>query len=158
MKKLLIGAALLTASSASFAVAPGGPGCGWGNLLMEGKSGMGPHFLATTTNGTSGNATFGMTSGTNGCSTDGTLTYGGKSMIGAVMDEFSQDVAAGEGDALGAVAAALQVEKQDRGHFNQVLHDNFATIFPNADVTAEDVHNAVIALMKSDDRLQRYVG
>lgn len=157
MKKLLAGAAMLTISSASFAVAPGGPGCGWGNLLMEGKAGIGPHFLATTTNGTSGNATFGMTSGTNGCSTSGTITYGGKSMIGAVMDEFSQDVAVGEGEALTAVAVAMQIAPADRAHFNEVLHDNFAALFPNADVTAEQVHTAVVSVMKQDTRLQAYV-
>lgn len=157
MKKLLAGTALFAISSASFAVAPGGPGCGWGNLLMEGKAGMGPHFLATTTNGTSGNATFGMTSGTNGCDTSGTLTYGGKSLIGAIMDEFSEDVAVGEGEALTAVAVSLEVAKADRDHFNEVMHDNFETLFPSADVTAEHVHNALISLMKSDARLQQYV-
>jgi len=74
MKKLLTGAILLTASSSVFAVAPGGGNCGWGNMLFEGQSGPGPHVLGVTTNGTSGNNTFGMTSGTNGCATGGKLT------------------------------------------------------------------------------------
>lgn len=39
MKKTLIAAALLGASTSAMAVAPGGPGCGWGNMLFEGKSG-----------------------------------------------------------------------------------------------------------------------
>jgi hypothetical protein len=39
-------------------------------MLFEGQRGTPAHFLASTTNGTSGNATFGMTSGTNGCSTN----------------------------------------------------------------------------------------
>jgi hypothetical protein len=82
MKKTLIAAALLGASTSAMAVAPGGPGCGWGNMLFEGKSGMPVHFLATTVNGTSGNATFGMTSGTNGCDTNGSLTYSGQSLLG----------------------------------------------------------------------------
>jgi hypothetical protein len=96
-KKLMAGAVLLVASSAAMAEAPGGPNCGWGNMLFKGQSGMAAHFLASTTNGTSGNATFGMTSGTNGCSVNGTLTYGGKAMVNAMLDEFSADVAVGEG-------------------------------------------------------------
>jgi len=85
MKKAICSAVLLAASSSAFAEAPGGPGCGWGNMLFEGESGP-VHFLATTTNGTSGNKTFGMTSGTNGCSIDGALTSGGESMLGSIMD------------------------------------------------------------------------
>ncbi|WP_421711940.1 DUF3015 family protein [Alcanivorax sp.] len=69
MKKTLIAATLLGASTSAMAVAPGGPGCGWGNMLFEGNSGLPMHLLATIVNGTSGNATFGMTTGTNGCDT-----------------------------------------------------------------------------------------
>ena len=74
MKRILLGSLLSIASLSAFAQAPGGPNCGWGNMLFEGQSGLPAHFVASTTNGTSGNATFGMTSGTNGCSTKGTLT------------------------------------------------------------------------------------
>ena len=95
MKKLLLGTLLVAISSTALAEAPGGPSCGWGNMLFKGQRGMASHFVASTTNGTSGNATFGMTSGTNGCSTNGTLTYGGKPMLvgSNMMDELSEDMA-----------------------------------------------------------------
>ena len=157
MKKTLACAALIVASSSSFAVAPGGSDCGWGNMLFDGKSGLVNHILASTTNGTSGNATFGMTTGTNGCSANGTLTYGGQSLIGAVMGEFSQDVAMGEGEALNAVAVSLGVAQEDRAHFAKTLHNNFDALFPSAEVTAQEVHESVVAVMKSDARLQQYV-
>lgn len=156
MKRIFAAAALLTLSSASFADAPGGPGCGWGNMLFEGQSGIGPHFLATTTNGTSGNATFGMTSGTNGCSTDGALTYNGKSMISGIMDELSEDVARGHGEALDAVAVMFGIEKNDRDHFAKVAHQNFASIFPSSNVTAEEVTAALVEMMKADAKLAKY--
>ncbi len=157
MKKLLTGAVLLGASSMAVAVSPGGPNCGWGNMLFAGQSGIVYHFLALTTNGTSGNATFGMTSGTNGCSTDGTLTYGGKAMVQAMLDEFSEDVAVGEGDALTAVAVAIGVAEEDRPAFAQLTHDNFATLFPSESVTAEEVIASLEILMRSDARLSKYV-
>ena len=157
MKKLLVGATLLLSSSAVFADAPGGPNCGWGNMLFEGQSGIGPHFLATTTNGTSGNATFGMTSGTNGCSVDGKLTYGGKKMVSALFDEFSADVAAGDGQALNAVAVAYGVPKEDRAAFASLAHRNFSVLFPSENVTADDVASKLETLMKSDAQFAKYV-
>ncbi len=155
MKKLITGAILMAAASSSFAVAPGGPNCGWGNMLFKGDSGP-VHFLASTINGTSGNKTFGMTSGTNGCSTDGALTYGGESMIGSIMDEFSQDVAMGHGEALNAVAVLLGVAPEDRKTFAEVTHENFAVIFPSEDVTAKDVVASLEYVMKADSRLAKY--
>ncbi|MBF0219336.1 MAG: DUF3015 domain-containing protein [Gammaproteobacteria bacterium] len=156
MKKIVLALLLSTASVSAMAEAPGGPNCGWGNMLFKGQSGIGPHFAATTTNGTSGNATFGMTSGTNGCSVDGKLTYGGKAMIGAVMDELIEDVARGNGEALNAVAVAYGVESGDRADFAQLLHSNFATIFPSEQVTADAVDAAINTLMKSDSKFAKY--
>ena len=157
MKKLLAGLALLTASSSAMAVAPGGENCGWGNMLFEGQSGLGSHIIASITNGTSGNNTFGMTTGTNGCSTSGTLTYGGKSMVSSIMGEFSEDVAAGQGDAMDTVAVIYGIEKQDRDTFAKVMHENFAVIFPNEDVTADDMMVSMEKIMKADTTLSKYI-
>ena len=155
MKKILSGLILLSASSTAMAAAPGGPGCGWGNMLFAGDSGP-VQFLATTTNGTSGNKTFGMTSGTNGCSIDGTLTYGGQSMIGAIMNELSEDVAKGEGEALTAVAVMYGIEQADRKAFAEVAHSNFTAIFPSENVTAEQVMASLNDIIKNDGRLAKY--
>ena len=156
MKNLATGTLLLLASSSAFAVAPGGGGCGWGNALFEGQSGPAPHVLAVTTNGTSGNNTFGMTTGTNGCDVSGKIGYSGQSMLAAVMDEFSEDVAKGEGEALTAVSVAMGVQPEDREKFAQLTHDNFSKLFPNQDVTAEQVYNSIQQVMKSDSQLSKY--
>ncbi|RLP55319.1 MAG: DUF3015 domain-containing protein [Ketobacter sp.] len=159
MKKLLVGALLLGSTSLAMAEAPGGPDCGWGNMLFEGQSGLGPHFLASWTNGTTGNATFGMTSGTNGCSSNGTLTYGGKALVdlSKVMDEFVADAAQGEGEAMTAVAVSMGIAPEDRNHFAAAINSNFDSIFVSADSTAEDVYKNILSVMKSDDRLSKYV-
>ena len=157
MKKCITGIVLLTASSTAFAVAPGGPDCGWGNMVFEGSSGLGNHVFASTTNGTSGNATFGMTSGTNGCSHDGTLTYGGNEIVMApIMDEFTEDVARGQGDALDAVAVMIGIEPQDRDAFAQSMHENFAVIFPSENVTAGEALTAMHGIMQNDELLVKY--
>jgi hypothetical protein len=155
-KKLVGVIALSTLPSLAFAEAAGGPNCGWGNMLFEGQSGLGSHLIATLTNGTSGNATFGMTSGTNGCATDGNLTYGGTSLLAQIMDEFSEDVARGHGDALDAMAVTLGIAAKDRASFARVTHENFDTLFPNENVTAEQVMASINSLMKNDQQLSKY--
>lgn len=159
MKKLLFGAVLLTSSLSASAVAPGGPGCGWGNLLFEGSSGTPSHLLASLVNGTSGNATFGMTSGTNGCDTSGTLTYSGKSLLAmhGVLEEVAQDMAVGHGEALTALTVSMQIDQNDRAYFDSVMHENFAEIFPREDVSAGEVMDNINSVMKRDDRLSHYV-
>ena len=159
MKKTLLAAALMGASFSAHAVAPGGPGCGWGNLLFEGKSGLPMHLLATIVNGTSGNATFGMTSGTNGCDTNGALTYSGESLLGmtGVMEEVAQEMAVGEGEALTALSVSIGVDAADRAHFNSVMHQNFASIFPSQDVTAAEVMQQINMVMSQDQQLAKYV-
>jgi len=152
-------ALLLAAAPGAQAEAPGGPDCGWGNMLLAGNSGLGSHLSASLINGTSGNATFGMTLGTNGCSVDGQLTYGGDAMVwfDQVIDEYSTDVAQGEGDALNAVAVMFGVAPEHREHFGSVMHANFATLFPDSEVTSQQVLDAMVGVMREDLTLSSYV-
>jgi hypothetical protein len=158
MKRIIAGLALLTASQVAMAGAAGGDGgCGWGNALFKGQSGTATHVLAAITNVTFGNNTFGMTTGTNGCSTSGTLGYGGTSAVSAIMNEFSEDVARGEGDAMNTVAVLYGVEPADRDTFAQVMHENFAVIFPSEDVTANEMISSIEEVMKADPTLAKYI-
>jgi hypothetical protein len=159
LKRTLIGLAFSAVSLGAFAESPGGPNCGWGNMIFDGQSGFPAHFFASWTDGTSGNATFGMTSGTNGCETKSKITYRGNKWLGmsaALMSEFSEDVARGDGDAMKAIAVSMGVEQQDRAVFAQVMHENFDTIFPSASVTSDEVMANVIEVMKADVRLSKY--
>ncbi|MBL4900125.1 MAG: DUF3015 domain-containing protein [Colwellia sp.] len=157
MKKLLIASTLLMSTSV-LADAPGSQNCGWGNMLFQGQSGTPSHVLAATTNGSTGNNTFGMTFGSNGCSTKGTLTYGGKELIDVsmIMDEFSEDVARGDGEALTAVAVSLGVAEADRALFKATMHNNFDSIFPSENVTTEHVVSTMFTLMKNNKELVKY--
>ncbi|WP_455220302.1 DUF3015 domain-containing protein [Kaarinaea lacus] len=158
MRKIISGLVLLSASSVAMAGAAGGDGgCGWGNALFKGSSGMPSHVIAGITNAIFGNNTFGMTTGTNGCDTTGTMTYGGKAAVSSIMDEFSEDVARGEGDALNTVAVLYGVERADRPTFAKVMHENFAVIFPSEDVTADEMMASIEEVMKADPTLSKYI-
>jgi hypothetical protein len=115
--------------------------------------------VALTTNGSSGNNTFGVSSGTNGCSASGTIKYGGKSMVavGDHMDEFSEDVARGDGEVLTAVAVTLGVAPEDRAYFKETMRVNFTRLFPTEDVTQEDVLGNMWEVLGEDDVLSEYI-
>ena len=66
MKKILLGTILLALSSTSFA-AHGPAGCGLGAILLKDSKGLVMNVIAATLNGSSGNQTFGMSTGTLGC-------------------------------------------------------------------------------------------
>jgi len=158
MKKIILGLALVTMSFASIAD-PGKHGCGWGNMLFEGKDGLPVYLVASTTNMTAGNATFGMTSGTNGCQTHHPLPYGGESWFAAAdfSDQVVEDVAKGEGEGLDALAVMIGVEQEDRAYFNSVLHENFSRIAPNAEVSGEQVMQSIAEVLSEDARLAKYL-
>src|SRR5690554_3540402 len=65
MKKIIAGALLASASTLAFA-SPAGCGLGTAVIFPDANQWY-EHVLAATTNDTSGNQTFGMTSGTLGC-------------------------------------------------------------------------------------------
>ena len=158
MKKTLLAVALVGVSFGAQANAPGGSGCGWGNMVFEGQSGMPVHLVATIVNGTSGNKTFGMTSGTNGCDTSGALGYHGENMLAqqGVLEEVAQDMALGDGEALTALSVSMGIAPEDRNRFKQTMHENFNTIFSNEEVTAEDVMSNIRNVMERDATLASY--
>ncbi|MDH4570635.1 DUF3015 domain-containing protein [Pseudomonas sp. BN414] len=158
LSKGLIVGLLSAASLAAQADQAGGGGCGWGQMVFEGQRGLVPHLLATTTNGTSGNATFGLTSGTNGCDSSVRIGYGGRSLLAmnGMLDNIAEDMAQGQGEALDAYATLLGIEQGDRAHFAQVTQANFSTIFSGADVTGEQVLAATLDVMSRDQQLARY--
>ena len=77
-KWLGIGAALLPlCATGAWAVNPDvGPGCGLGKLAWsdyDHPKSIGPQVMMATTNGSFGSQTFGISSGTSGCTNDGTI-------------------------------------------------------------------------------------
>ena len=125
-------------------------------MIFKGQSGVGPHVLAATTNGTFGNQTFGMTFGTLGCDTSKPVTSMAMFMANN-FDKIARDVSRGQGENLEALAVILGVDAQDREHFAALLQQNFATIFPSEEVASSQATDAVVGLMKSDEKLAHYV-
>lgn len=152
MKKLIAGALLMGASTLAFAQ----PGCGVGSMIWKGQSGIAPHVLAATTNGTLGNQTFGMTTGTLGCQTNQSVQSMAMYMDSNI-DKVARDMSRGNGENLDTLAVLLGVDEADRDSFRKVLQDNFATIFPSSETTSGEAVDAIVALLESDQTLSKYV-
>ncbi|WMS88728.1 DUF3015 domain-containing protein [Pleionea litopenaei] len=153
MKKVLLGAIVLVGSTSVMAEA--GPGCGLGAQVFKGKSGTVSHVLAATTNGTSGNQTFGMTSGTLGCNTSQTIQVATLYMDSNI-DKVAADMSKGDGEALNALAELLGVESQDKARFNALLKSNFDKVFTSTETTSDEAIQNIVALLKKDDVLKSY--
>jgi hypothetical protein len=116
--------------------------------VWEGQDTVPAKALAATTNGTLGNQTFGITSGTLGCEapTKRAKNDGLNEFVVANMDSLAMDIAKGQGETLDTFAELMQVPAQDRLAFNQKLQSNFAVIFPSENVVLADVVDSVITV------------
>lgn len=156
MKKTILAVAMLAGSSAAFAANDSGSGCGVGAMIFEGQSGVAPHVLAATTNGTLGNQTFGMTSGTLGCDVDQPITVAAADFLDNNMEKVARDMATGSGESLDTLANLMGISSQDNSHFKAVAHAQFETIFGSDSVRSSDVMTALTQVMKQDEVLAKY--
>jgi len=122
---ILIG---LTFATSSFAAKPYGmAGCGFGSQI-HGKEGN--QILAATTNGTSGNQTFGISSGTSNCVTATEKTAQIKNFIEANYAALVTEMAKGQGDSLMTLSSFYGC---DQNLFAAELKQNFETIAPKSE-------------------------
>ena len=138
MNKLLVAVVLPTLMlGTQAAMAASSSGCGLGTQVFEGQTGIVPQVLAVTTNGTSGNQTFGISSGTSGCVQNGTVASPSKMamFMGENMNKLAMDMSRGQGETLTTLAGLKGVAPADRAHFYAVTQANVGRIFASDDVT-----------------------
>ena len=156
MKKILLALAVSLPVTA-FAAANNVGSCGLGSKVFEGQKGVAPQVLAVTTNGTFGNQTFGITSGTLGCSQDGVVTSAWKTamFIDGNKAQLARDAASGQGETLDALAALLKIEASDKAAFVSLTKARHAEIFVSVD-SADTIATQLKAALQSDSRLAKY--
>ena len=148
MKKVLLGLALSLVVTGSAFAAQNNAGCGLGAVLMAGKAddSIVLQVLQATTNGTSANQTFGITSGTSNCQKPSKIVQNEKlnNFVQANMDNLAQDIAMGKGESLDTFAEMLGVAPGQKAAFNAKLQANFSKVFTSENVVlAEVIDNAV---------------
>jgi len=134
-------------------------GCGWGSKLMDGQKGTASQVLAVTTNGTSGNQTFGITSGTSGCTQDGVVKSNWKTamFIDGNKSKLARDMSTGSGETLESLASLIGISNQDKAAFFQTTKENFARIFPSDDPATDQVIASLKQVLAANEQLAHYV-
>ena len=157
MKKLLAVAVLST--SASVAMADQDIGCGLGTMIMAGQSGPIFKVLGATTNGTFGNQTFGITTGTLGCQSSGAITSRARlgMFTGSNIDNLARDMSVGRGETLNVLADLMGVPEAQKDHFFQTTKTNFGKIFAPQNETAGQILAALEQVMSQDATLVAYL-
>lgn len=143
MKKVLVSIAAVAAlSSAAFAGVNSQTGCGLGAMIIKDDSTALMLALQATTNGTSANQTFGITSGTSGCKkVKLVMNERAEEFVAANMDQLAKEVAMGYGESVDTLAELLNVE--DKAAFAAALQANYNSIYPSEDVKMADVLDTI---------------
>ena len=159
MRKTVVAVSLSIVSSLSFAAGENNVGsCGWGTKIFTGQSGIFPQALAGITNGTFGNQTFAVSSGTSGCTQDGSVSSNWKTaaFIDGNKEKLARDLSRGSGESLDSLVALLGVEQQDRARFVQVTRDNLDRIFPSATASTDEIRAGLRTVLSTDQGLAAY--
>jgi hypothetical protein len=156
MKKYIVAAVMMTATSA-FA-ATNNVGCGIGSMIFAGQSGMAQEVLAVTTNGTLGNQTFGISSGTLGCGKDGVVPDNKTAMLylEGNQDRLAREMATGQGESVAGLASVIRVSAADSAAFSAVMKENYSKIFTQANVSSVEVLANIKQVLASNETLQAY--
>lgn len=150
MKKLLLGFLLsLAFSGAAYAAqAHTNTGCGLGTLLFQNKAdnSIALQVLQSTTNGSFGSQTFGISSGTSECQQPGKIAQNEKlnEFVRANMDNLAKEIAMGKGETLDTFVEMLGVTPAQGDAYKNSLQANFNKIFTSDKIVlAEVIDNAV---------------
>ena len=139
MKKILVSAVAFVALSTSAVATPNSQtGCGLGSMVIKDNSTAVMLALQTTTNGTSGNQTFGITSGTSGCKkVKLVMNERAEEFVASNMDILAKEIAVGHGESIDTLAELLEVK--DVATFSASLQSNYNSIYTSQKVEMNDV-------------------
>src|ERR1044072_4393939 len=135
-----------------------GPGCGLGKLVWsdyDHPKSIAPQVMMATTNGTSGSQTFGISSGTSGCTNDGTIMaqYKVDVFAAANYDSLSQEMARGGGEHLASLAELMGVPEENRPEFYALAQTKYASLLASGDNTPAAMVETLQSGMKTHPNL-----
>jgi hypothetical protein len=135
-KVIMLSVAVLFGMQAGFAMAANpdtGPGCGLGKLAWGDYShqkNIAPQVLMATTNGTFGSQTFGISTGTSGCTNDGKVMAEQKTTLFAELnfENLSQEMAQGQGEHLASLATLMGVPAEQQTAFFAMTQERYTSL------------------------------
>jgi len=112
-------------------------------MIFPDANRSGIQILATTTNGTSYSQTFGITSGTSGCTEGGAVSWTARLSTFTEVNfaQIQREIAVGDGEYVGTFAGLLGAK--NKAEMVKFLHKEYKTIFPTERVTPREMLNTV---------------
>jgi hypothetical protein len=162
----LVVTALISLSQIDTAAALGnpdnGPGCGLGKLAWSdygGQKQIAPQIFMATTNGTFGSQTFGISSGTSGCTNDGVIIKNKHiNLASGAFADLKQEMAQGQGEHLASLATLLGVRAEDQPLFFSLVQEQYALLVPSEEASSLVVLQAIQQAMADHPLLARATG
>src|SRR5689334_13955055 len=132
--------------------------CGWGSELFDGQRGLAPQVLGGITNMSTGNQTFGISSGTSGCTQDGVVKSNWKTamFIDGNKEKLARDMSIGNGEALESLAKLMGVRDQDKPAFFLATKENFARIFASDNASTDQILASLKQVLAQSGELSVY--
>ena len=123
-------------------------GQGLGSMIFTGQDGLIQQVLAATTNGTCGNQTFAITTGTLGAEKATSLVQNEtiRIFVAKNMDNLARDIAMGKGETLATLVESIGIVPAQRESFCRLLQKKFDVIYPNAQTDHLQVIQAIANL------------
>lgn len=140
---LVLSGAVLFGLQAGIAMAANpdtGPGCGLGKLAWSDyahQKNIAPQVMMATTNGTFGSGTFGISSGTSGCTNDGKVMAEQKTTLFAELnfENLSQEMAQGQGEHLASLATLMGVPAEHQAEFFAMTQERYTSLAKTGEVS-----------------------
>lgn len=149
MKRTLLLAAVAAAlTSVAHAGSQSDAGCGLGSMLFKEEKPV-HQILAATTNGTFGNQTFGITTGTLGCTTGGLLKTSKERevFVASNFRALERELAAGQGEYSASLASLSGCKA---GEFSAFAKANYENLFPSEKTTPAELLKNLDAAVAAD--------
>lgn len=147
MKKILVSLiATVALTTTAMATVNNQTGCGLGSMIIKDDSSAIMLALQATTNGTSGNQTFGISSGTSGCKkAKFVMNDRASEFVASNMDQIAKEIAMGHGESIDTLAELLNVK--DTATFSASLQANYNSIYTSQEVKMADVLDNISTTM-----------
>ena len=155
MKRFLFAVSIFAVfafSSSAFAAGYGAAGCGWGGKVIGNNNDKFAQLGASLLNGSSGNQTFAITSGTSGCGKSG-IVLAQKEQALFVENNYhsiAKEMAVGEGENLNTLAGLMGCPANQAETFAAFAQQNYDSIFSADQVTASEMLSSLKDGLSSD--------
>lgn len=156
MKKAVLGFAVVLLAATAYAGNQNDAGCGVGSMIFKDNT-AGQQILAATTNGISGNQTFGITTGTLGCSEGGLLKAEKQRevYIAANFRTLAAELAAGQGEYASTLATVMGCKQEVVPTFLSYAKTNYGGLFPTPQTSVTEFQASLEAGIAKDPVLSQ---